>query len=137
MNCHLYINQNNISSNHRAAINEYIKRLTPYCKTDFVIDSRLTLPKDIEKSNHQLILIKKGLSSLSSTELAEYINKLQTTGTSTIHVTIGYSQQEVPNSKQQSISISPTDLSNETLSVLFLEQLYRAYTIISGKTYHK
>lgn len=137
MNCHLYINLNNISNNHTAAINEYIKRLTPYCKTDLLTGNNLSLPKDIMKSDHQLIIIKKGPSSLSSTELADYINKLQTTGTSTIHVAIGLSEQSPDNAKHRIISISPTDLSIETSTVLFLEQLYRAYTIINGKTYHK
>lgn len=134
MNCFLYVNTAKISDTHMAAINEYTKRLSPYCSVKMIAENNVKLPKDINKPDHRLLIIKKGASTHSSTDLADYINRIQINGISSLHVAIGiYDFSNNPDI----LSISSFDMSTETSALLFMEQLYRSYTIIAGKTYHK
>ena len=134
MNCFLYVNTEKISETHMAAINEYTKRLSTYCSVKVTAKNKVELPKDINKPDHRLLIIKKGTSTHSSTDLADYINHIQISGISTLHVAIGIYDF---SSNPDILSISAFDMSAETSALLFMEQLYRGYTIITGKTYHK
>ena len=134
MNCYLYINEKNISGNHSSAIEEFIKRLSPYCKVVLMTNRKRFNPDTVNKSDHAVFIIKKGRSTCSSTELSKQINTMQINGISKLHVLVGY-EDTIENATP--FCISAADLSNKTTALLFLEQLYRAYTIIQGKTYHK
>jgi len=159
LNYHIYLNETNISANHNAAINEYIKRLSAFCNSTVHTGKELSIPKDICKQGHGVLIIRKGQSTLSSTDFADYIAANQLSGISTLHVLLGFSDsmlndtlhlsdfstdkynqhtpQHSPGNNINSLFISSYELSPQTTTLLFVEQLYRAYTIISGKTYHK
>lgn len=162
MNYHIYINETNISANYSAAINEFIKRLSAFCNSTIHTDKELSILKDIYKQGHGILIVRKGRSTLSSTDFADYIAANQLGGISTLHVLLffsdsilndtlhlldlsenkynQYNQQTTHFSLSDNINnlyISSYDLSPQTTTLLFVEQLYRAYTIINGKTYHK
>jgi len=44
--------------------------------------------------------------------------------------------KEVKERAEETISLSPMTLTHEIARIVFLEQLYRAFTIIKGKDYH-
>ncbi|MDO5156224.1 MAG: 23S rRNA (pseudouridine(1915)-N(3))-methyltransferase RlmH [Eubacteriales bacterium] len=139
----IYCNQKNISDNHQQAILEFKKRLSAYCETDLILSSTLHLDKNISKSNHQILFVSNGPSKFSSEEFASYIHNIQLTGKSNLHILIGYDLTDLYTNTPSdllppdSLSITKFDLSHETVTLLFYEQLYRAYTILQGKTYHK
>ena len=107
MNCYLYVNSSKLSINHIAAVNEYAKRLSPYCLVRIIAEKNITLPKDIYKPDHRLLIVRKGKSTHSSTELADYINKLQINGISSLHIAFGINEYFETS---DIIAITPSDL---------------------------
>lgn len=128
-----------------AAINEFSKRLSSYCTISLHCSTSLELPVNLNLDTTKLLLIKRGISTYTSEDFSYYIEKLQLHGTSNMYIIIGFDEVDFYNvlftyEKQPSydiISLSNSKRSVETTTLLFYEQLYRAYTIIQGKTYHK
>ena len=144
MHYHVYCNIKNCSGNYQKAIKEFTKRLSAYCDITYHIGTTLVFPKDCNANNHQFIRIETGTSSYSSEEFAEYIQSLQNSGKSTVHIVVGFSREVFQSSMAdftdcncEQLSITTSSLPSETVALLFYEQLYRGYTILQGKTYHK
>lgn len=145
MHYHIYCKAKTIPSNHKAAISEYKKRLSAYCSTAFHNDTALSFPKNLNGGSQYFLLVENGVSTYSSIEFAKYINDIQLSGRSSVHVIIGYTENELHEALESItgyhppvlISLTKNSLSAKTLTLLFYEQLYRGYTILQGKTYHK
>lgn len=145
MRYNIYCNLKSIPENHKKAIEEFEKRLSLYCDTNLYCMTTLSLSKEILKENHYVIFLCDGPSTYSSEDFAQYLQHLQLTGISTIHILIGFDVADLykvfsvfdDKYSPNSISLSRSKLSKETKTVLFYEQLYRSYTILQGKTYHK
>ena len=124
-------------------MNEYIKRLSSYCKVSFQTSLKNKLPNHFTTNNHQIIIIHEGPSDFSSEQFAYEIKTMEQSGKSNVHIFIGYPEDvllDTYQSEQMIIkkqALSNFSISNEMICILFLEQLYRGYTIIQGKTYHK
>lgn len=145
MHYHIYCNCKNISRNHLLAIEEFKKRLSAYCETTLHSNTTLHFSKEINQNNHHFILIQNGPSTYSSEQFADCIHHLQHSGKSTIHVIIGYDEatffDAIPHvtgyDTPTYFSLTNSMLNTSTKTLLFYEQLYRGYTILQGKTYHK
>ena len=77
---------------------------------------------------------------LSSTELADKINKLGISGKSSIAFVIGGSlglDVRVLSRADYKLSFSPMTFPHQLARVMLLEQIYRAYQIAGGAKYHK
>lgn len=136
----IYCNTKSISKNSKLATDEFTKRLSAYCKVS-ITNKKDKLPNiNLDKEGCLLLSISNGPSTFSSEELSSYINDIQLNGISTVYVVVGYNSKEIEKlttDKIKPLSIINANISNETLMILTLEQIYRAYTIIQGKTYHK
>lgn len=136
MRINLYINNNKpnkIPSFYQAAIAEYKKRLSRYTTLTIVYyknDTELT--KKLPKTTH-LINLTPSTKTISSTDLANLITYNNVKGISDISILISESQQAT----QQTLSISNLHLSDNLLTTVTLEQIYRAYKIINNEPYHK
>ena len=141
------------------AIKEYEKRLSRYCKLAIteLLDEKTpdgaseALEEQIKKREGERILkaIPEGAyvialaiegKQLSSEELAEYVEHLGVTGTSHIVLIIGGSlglAKEVLQRADYLLSFSKMTFPHQLMRVVLLEQVYRAYRIISGEPYHK
>lgn len=78
--------------------------------------------------------------SFDSEGLANHISKLTTNGTSTISFFIGGSyglDKDFSDSLCEKLSFSSFTFPHQLMRVILLEQIYRTFTIINGKTYHK
>lgn len=145
MHYHFYCKAKTIPANHKAAISEFEKRLSAYCSTAFYNSTSLTFPKNLNSNSQYFLFVQNDVSTYSSMEFAKYINEIQLSGKSTVHVIIGYSKNELYEALESvtgynppvSISLTKNSLSAKTIALLFYEQLYRGYTILQGKTYHK
>ena len=145
MTYHIYCDQKSISKHYTEAIAEFTKRLSAYCSTQLHCAETLSDFYTEYKSNHTIIRIQPGTSSYSSEEFAFFINELQQRGLSTVHILIGYPTLELNalyehlghNTSISFLSLTSFQLSAETIGLMCYEQLYRAYTILQGKTYHK
>ena len=144
MHYYIYCKENSISKYQQDAISEYTKRLSPYCDIHFIIDTKCTIPHNFSTSNHQVLYIDRSISTYSSISFAKHIEDIESGGKSNLHIYIGYTLNEMyeaynnfENITYDVMSITNTNISNITLSILLYEQIYRGYTIIQGKTYHK
>ncbi len=137
------------------AISEYSKRIGRFAELKIVElkennpasssekDVALALKKDkVEILKHikgyPICLDVQG-PQFSSPEFANLISKLQLT-TGEISFIIGASNgldEEVKSLCKQKISFSKMTFPHQLMRVIFLEQLYRAFTIINNISYHK
>lgn len=144
---------------YRDAIAEFEKRLSKYCKLEIVEVADEKTPDNASASQELQIKAKEGdriLSSikddmhvialaiegkqLSSTELADKIDKLGISGRSSIAFVIGGSlglDERVLKRADFKLSFSPMTFPHQLMRVILLEQIYRAYRIIAGEPYHK
>lgn len=138
------------------AIKEYEKRLQAFCKFNIielkevnfnkVQESEIEKIKNLEGKNiianlkkYNVLLSLKG-KELTSVELAEFIKNKEVNGISELTFIIGGSygtSDEVEKLVQEKISFSKLTFPHQLMRVIFAEQLYRAFTIIFNKGYHK
>jgi len=137
------------------AINEYSKRISRFASLNIIelkehvsssnnsLDIINALKKDAEEikkhiKGYTICLDVKG-TLISSEELATKIEKLSQTS-STITFIIGASNgihEEIKNLSNEKISFSKMTFPHQLMRVIFLEQLYRAFTINNNISYHK
>jgi len=137
------------------ALKEYEKRLSAFCKFNIIEVKEINFNKpsvsDIEKINvlegkniikhltkFNILLSLKG-KEYSSEDFANFIlNKQNFFSELTFIIGGSYGVSgEVENLVQEKISFSKLTFPHQLMRVIFSEQLYRAFTIIFNKGYHK
>lgn len=125
------------------AVKEYEKRLSAFCKFSFQEikeDSvNAVLPAVNAFKGCKIALCIEG-KMLSSEELAQKIEDLAVSGTHDIAFVIGGSEglsDEVKCLCDLRLSFSKMTFPHQLMRVILLEQIYRAFTIINHKQYHK
>ena len=139
----------------KEGIEKYIKRLKHYARLTIIeIDelkntksltaeqqkakeSELILKK-ISPTDHVILLDEKG-TELLSTQFAAYINKKSLGSISSLVFVVGgpYGfDQSVYERANDKLSLSTMTFSHQMVRLFFVEQLYRAFTIIKGEPYH-
>ena len=137
-------------------IAEYSKRLSRFCR--FTITEVEEEPlsseseSDIERvktregqrllkcaDGHVIALCIEG-KNLSSTEIAQYITSLPPKGVSRITFIIGGSyglSEEVVRRADMRLSFGKNTYPHQLMRLILCEQIYRAFMIAGGGTYHK
>ena len=138
---------------------EYAKRLSRFCKLIITelpevrlagsseadekavieAESRAVLAKLARAQSYVIALDVRG-RELSSEAFAEKISDLALTGKSHIVFVIGGSlglSEELLRVSDMRLSFSPMTFPHQLMRVILLEQIYRAYKINAGETYHK
>ncbi|RYD90154.1 MAG: 23S rRNA (pseudouridine(1915)-N(3))-methyltransferase RlmH, partial [Sphingobacteriales bacterium] len=133
----------------------YVKRLKHYTKLEITdlpeLKNTKALTQDQQKSreaelilkkisplDHVVLLDEKGME-ISSTQFAAYIDKkLVSSATHIIFVVGGpYGfDATVHQRANDKLSLSRMTFSHQMVRLFFIEQLYRAFTIIKGEPYH-
>ncbi len=135
----------------RDCAEEYIKRLGAFCKLEVVEIKEQNVLKNpsliLEKEGEQIVKNLKGyvvLCDIGGQELSSenFAQKLQTIcmENSTITFVVGGSygvSEEVRALANERISFSKMTFPHNLFRIMLLEQIYRAFTIMSGKAYHK
>lgn len=86
-----------------------------------------------------LILLDENGKNLNSIQFASSIEKLQVSGVSDITFVIGgaYGFSESLYQKANvKIALSPMTFSHQLIRLIFIEQLYRVFTILNNEPYH-
>jgi 23S rRNA (pseudouridine1915-N3)-methyltransferase len=137
------------------AVNEYKKRLGAFAKINIieikektdeknlgqVLQNKLAEAKILDgyKSGYNIALEING-NSYSSLNFAKHLQKLMTDGNSTITFFVGGSNgldEKFSKSLNEQISFSKMTFPHHLMRVILLEQIYRAFSILNNKSYHK
>ena len=143
----------------RGAIEEYSKRLSKYCKLDIVEVADEKTPDKASETEEEQIKAKEAErimkyvrddayvialaiegKQLDSVELADKMETLGVQGKSHIQFIIGGSlglHTSVLSRADYKLSFSKMTFPHQLMRVILLEQIYRAYRIISHEPYHK
>lgn len=87
----------------------------------------------------ELILLDEHGREFRSVEFASFMEKKMTTSARDVVFVIGGAygfSQEVYDRSDSKISLSKMTFSHQMVRTIFVEQLYRAFTIIKGESYH-
>lgn len=91
------------------------------------------------KAGDRIILLDEGGKSFTSLGFAEWINKQQLSGVKRLVFIVGgpYGfSKELYQLAMQKISLSSLTFSHQMVRLFFVEQLYRAHTILKNEPYH-
>lgn len=139
---------------YREAQDEYLKRLGPYAKVvvDEVSPEAFSGPADAPKAMRLegerlrkklpagavAVAMDPAGKKMTSEEFAAFLEREGGTGTEIAFVIGGTAGIDADLKKECrfSASLSPMTFPHELARVMLVEQLYRAVTILSGKSYH-
>ena len=141
-----------------AGIDEFTKRLTPFCKLETVAINEEKMPENpspaekeqvLEKETQRLLAIIPENSyvilldvigkQLSSPELASKIDALALNGNSHITFVIGGAFGYTDALRKRAdfaLSFSKMTFTHQMIRLLLIEQIYRAYKISNNQKYH-
>ncbi len=136
-------------------IDEYIKRVNHYCSVEIVTLNLKVKGHDMESmrehegkllldyfdgmnQTHLFLLDEKG-NEYSSIDFAGFIKKQTLSGKKEIAFVIGGAygfSDQVKNYVKNKIAISKMTFTHQMVRLLFVEQLYRVFTILANEKYH-
>ncbi|MCD7972533.1 MAG: 23S rRNA (pseudouridine(1915)-N(3))-methyltransferase RlmH [Candidatus Azobacteroides sp.] len=137
------------------AIQEYEKRLKHYLSFEVIVIPDIKNNKNqnqiqqkekegeeilkyIDKNDHIILLDEKG-TEFTSLKFAEFLEKKMLESNKKIVFIVGgpfgFSEKVYKISKEK-LSLSKMTFSHQMIRLLFIEQVYRAMTIIKGQPYH-
>lgn len=139
----------------KQGIDKYLKRLKHYTKIDIAEIAELkntkALTEEQQKAKEAELILKKLLPTdyvilldekgleLSSSQFAAYIDKKAIGSVTNLVFIVGgpYGfDQAVYQRAIDKLSLSRMTFSHQMVRLFFVEQLYRAFTIIKGEPYH-
>ncbi|AVQ46297.1 TPA: 23S rRNA (pseudouridine(1915)-N(3))-methyltransferase RlmH [Clostridium botulinum] len=143
----------------KAAIDEYSKRLSKYCKLNIIEVTDEKTPDNASLKEENIIKEKEGNlilkhikdtsfvialdlkgKSITSEEFSNLIENCRLTGNSTITFVIGGSlglSEQVLSRANYKLSFSKMTFPHQLFRVMLLEQVYRAFRILCKEPYHK
>lgn len=122
----------------KAAENEFIKRLSKYSKlTIDTVEENSKILERVENGSYKIALEIKG-EEFSSEEFAEFIKRRQFFGGKITFIIGGPFglPLDISDACDKKVSLSRMTFTHQMVRVFLLEQIYRAMTILEGKTYH-
>jgi 23S rRNA (pseudouridine1915-N3)-methyltransferase len=135
-------------------IDKYLKRLKHYVSFELIIindvkvgkKTNVTLQKELEEKeilskvdvNDYLILLDENGEEYNSVDFSKFLQKRMNSGNDIVFVIggpFGFSNRmyERANAK---VGLSKLTFSHQMVRLFFVEQLYRAFTILKGEKYH-
>lgn len=134
---------------------EYLKRLKHYCSFEKIEIPELKNAKKLSEDqikteegklilakidrSAQLILLDENGKSFSSVDFSKYLQKKFNQGGKSIVFVVGGAyglSQEMYARANGKISLSEMTFSHQMVRLFFIEQVYRALTILKGEPYH-
>lgn len=136
-------------------INEYVKRLGFYVNFDFEVIPDIKNAKNLTETQQKekegelilkkvqptdiLVLLDEHGKQHTSIEFSAYLQKRMSAGTKQLVFVIGgpYGfSEEIYKKSDGNISLSKMTFSHQMIRLFFIEQLYRAFTILRNEPYH-
>lgn len=138
-----------------SAIEEYVKRTQRYLQFNIEVIPELKNTKNLSENVQKekegeliinslqagdyVVLLDEGGKEMRSVEFADYMRKKMNTINKRLVFVIGgpYGfSQEVYKRTDEKMSLSKMTFSHQMVRLIFVEQLYRAMSILHGSPYH-
>lgn len=139
----------------KTGVEKYEKLISNYCSIDFITVSYKVKSKKISKAEiqkkeaeliesklkpgaHVVLLDEKG-KSYTSNEFSVFINKKMISGIKNLVFIIGGAygfDKDFANKANHKIALSKMTFTHQMVRLFFMEQVYRAFTIIRNEPYH-
>lgn len=137
------------------AVTEYQKRISAFAKInitevkegiygasekDILLAKQQEALKLKQLTKGYTVALEVGGKSFSSENFAKHLQDIAVKGNSNITFIIGGSyglDKEFSDSANEKLSFSQFTYPHQMMRVILLEQIYRAFTILNNKTYHK
>lgn len=135
--------------------NDYLNRLKHYISFEIHIIPDVRKAKNLSENNQkrlegeeifkrinpgdELILLDENGKSLSSEDFSKFLQKKINSGLKNLIFVIGgpYGfSEEIYNRANRKLSLSKMTFSHQMVRLFFVEQLYRAFTILRNEPYH-
>lgn len=155
MNIDLIVIGKTDSSQIETLLNDYLKRLNFYTKVSLVVlpdlKNRKTLSPETQKKQEGeallrrfpegdwVVLLDEKGKQMRSVEFSDWVQKRMNSGVKRLCFVIGgpYGfSDEVYARSNAKLSLSLMTFSHQMVRLVFLEQLYRAFTILNNEPYH-
>jgi 23S rRNA (pseudouridine1915-N3)-methyltransferase len=136
-------------------VRDYVKRMNKYVSFQFneIPGVKSTKKYSIEEikqregeailkyipSNASLVLLDERGKSMNSEQFAGWLKKQMIQSTQHVIFLVGGAYGFSPQLYEKAVkklSISPMTFSHQLIRLMFMEQIYRAFTIIHGEPYH-
>jgi len=137
------------------AVHIYLKRLKNYCSMDVVtinvpknvrlrtekeqkVEEGKLILNELKPSDYLILLDEKG-KQMSSVEFSQLINQKQNSGIKRLVFLIGGPfgfDAKIYERANFKLGLSQMTFSHQMVRLFFVEQLYRAYSILAGEKYH-
>lgn len=117
---------------------DYSKRISRYSGFEMIEASDEKLVKVLDKYDRVFLLDEKG-KEYTSMEFSGFIEKQMNAGVKDICFVVGGPfgfTEEVRALADTSLALSKMTFPHDLVRVIFLEQLYRAFTILKNEKYH-
>lgn len=133
----------------------YEKRLKNYISVETIVIPELKNAKNLTFSQQKekegelilkhinpseaIILLDERGAEFSSVDFSNFIQQKMNSGIKTIHFIIGGSygfSEKIYQKANKKIALSKMTFSHQMVRLFFMEQLYRAMTILKGEPYH-
>jgi 23S rRNA (pseudouridine1915-N3)-methyltransferase len=126
------------------ALKTYLKRIGKYTAVDTpTFSSEDTFFQAISRQRSRtapyLVLLDSRGNPFTSEQFAQWLGKLRDQGQQAIILAIGPADGWSEDARKQAnvlLSLGPMTLPHELARIVLSEQLYRAFTILSGHPYH-
>ncbi len=136
-------------------LEDLIKRVKRFCQFEVISLKAARLPKSASASDHKsleaeslkkvilsgdhLILLDERGETFNSRSFANLVNTRIESGRSRVVFVIGGAygfDKSIYDLGSESIALSSMTFSHQLIRLIFMEQLYRAFTIINNHPYH-
>ena len=138
-----------------AAINDYVQRTQRYLPFELEVIPELKNTKSLSEETQKekeaelllkafqpgdcIVLLDENGKEMRSMEFAEYMKRKMNTVAKRLGFVVGgpYGfSRKIYEAAQEKISLSRMTFSHQMIRLLFVEQLYRAMSILHGSPYH-
>ena len=134
-----------LKTNLKEASEEYLKRIRSFTKIEIIeineyksSNIKESLKKEgkriLEKAGQKFTALDEKGKQLTSEEFSNIVKEPSLTFVIGGHVGL---DEEVKSKAEKLLSISKMTLPHQLTRVIFLEQIYRAFTILKKQPYHK
>lgn len=122
----------------QSSITDYSKRIGHYANFEHVEVTEEKLEKALERCDRVYLLDEIG-DQYTSVDFAKFLEKQQNASFQNVAFVVGGPfgfKDEIRKRANSSIALSRMTFPHDLVRVIFLEQLYRAFTILKNEKYH-